>query len=147
MSEHVTLKIDQAALDQLHQGLAMGVHALAEAVVVAAEARKPKASVARVVVMLEGRVLEGDSAGITGAAGHQIAAFAMFGAPAAYEEFGTPAHDIVAKQKVLKLGDQGFAEKVHHPGAKPRPFINPALITAAAAAEGHIRRGVARKYR
>lgn len=45
-------------------------------------------------------------------------------------EHGTSAHEIVAKNaQALEL--DGFAHDVHHPGAKPKPFLRPALDTRA----------------
>jgi hypothetical protein len=148
MSEHVTLKTNQAALHQLHQGLAMGVHELAQAVVTEAMPRKPKEATVGVVTMLDGAILEGTTQPPAGAGGGQIVAFAVFGSPSAYEEFGTPAHDIVSKNnKMLKLPDGRFARRIHHPGGKPKPFITPAVFAANAASESHLRRGIAKRYR
>lgn len=46
-------------------------------------------------------------------------------------EHGTSAHEIVAKNgHALSFGG-GFAHSVHHPGAKPKPFMRPALDTRA----------------
>jgi hypothetical protein len=130
VSEHVTLKIDQGALQQLHQGLAAGVGALAEAV--ADTAPHP---------LIRRRVVERPSA--SGVVFVEV----IFDEPAAFVEYGTPAHDIVAKHKALKIGDKFVSGKVHHPGGKPEPFITPAFIAAVDQAEGHIRRGVATRYR
>lgn len=56
---------------------------------------------------------------------------------ASWVEHGTRAHAITAKgaspAKVLKIGG-GFAIQVNHPGARPRPFMRPALDTRAGAA-------------
>ena len=148
MSDHVSMKVNTGAMQKLHEALAGGVGELAHEVVRRAEGRKPKASVARVVVLIDGRVLEGDSAGITAAAGHQLEAFAVFTAPALLVEIGTGSHEIKPRDKqALKLaGDKGFATVVHHPGTKPNPFINPALVAVASSPEAALKAGVAKRW-
>ncbi len=41
-------------------------------------------------------------------------------------EFGTQPHFIKPKGKALKIGGN-FTGPVHHPGARPKPFMRPAL--------------------
>jgi HK97 gp10 family phage protein len=49
-------------------------------------------------------------------------------------EFGTRAHNIAAKKPGWLSFAGIFAKSVQHPGAKPRPFIRPALDGQAQAA-------------
>lgn len=49
-------------------------------------------------------------------------------------EFGTRAHTILPKSaKALRLGGH-MVNSIHHPGAKPHPFMRPALDSKAEAA-------------
>lgn len=50
-----------------------------------------------------------------------------------FVEFGTAAHNIAAKRGWLSFGGI-FARSVQHPGAKPHPFLRPALDAMASAA-------------
>lgn len=53
---------------------------------------------------------------------------------AVWLEYGTKAHFIKAKnRKALKIGDE-FAAFARSPGARPKPFLRPALDQQAAAA-------------
>jgi len=49
-------------------------------------------------------------------------------------EFGTRAHSIAAKAKGWLSFLNIFAKSVNHPGARPRPFMRPALDSQATAA-------------
>jgi len=42
-------------------------------------------------------------------------------------EFGTRAHNIAAKAKGWLSFMNIFRKEIHHPGARPRPFLRPAL--------------------
>lgn len=45
-------------------------------------------------------------------------------------EFGTAAHDIVAKGRALAFmwnGQQVFFKSVHHPGTRPKPYLIPGV--------------------
>jgi HK97 gp10 family phage protein len=44
-------------------------------------------------------------------------------------EFGTGPHAIRGKKGVLKIGGLVIRGGVHHPGARPQPFLRPALDT------------------
>ena len=66
----------------------------------------------------------------------------IFDEPAAWVEFGTPAHDIVAKHKALKLPDGRFAAKVHSPGSRAKPFINPTFAAVTSRSDAVIAAGV-----
>jgi HK97 gp10 family phage protein len=50
-----------------------------------------------------------------------------------FVEFGTAAHNISSKKGWLSFGGI-FAKSVAHPGAKPHPFLRPALDATASAA-------------
>lgn len=68
---------------------------------------------------------------------------------AAFVERGTAAHDITAaNRKGLSVGGL-FFQSVHHPGAKPHPYLLPALDTTAdaalAAVADYIRRRLERE--
>jgi len=52
---------------------------------------------------------------------------------AKWVEFGTKAHNIAAKKGWLSFGGI-FAKSVQHPGARPHPFMRPALDAQAGAA-------------
>lgn len=52
---------------------------------------------------------------------------------ARFVEFGTHAHNIAAKTGWLSFGGI-FAKSVQHPGARPHPFLRPALDATASAA-------------
>jgi len=70
--------------------------------------------------------------------GGRVSAFVKAGGKKAFYakwiEFGTAAHDIVAKAgKNLFFGGI-FAEKVRHPGSAPKPFLRPALDAQSSAA-------------
>jgi hypothetical protein len=65
-------------------------------------------------------------------------------------EFGTKAHTITAKgKKAISFGGLLF-QSVHHPGAKPHPFMRPALDqqaqAAVIAAGEYVKRRLATKY-
>lgn len=64
-------------------------------------------------------------------------------------EFGTAAHQIKAKGKGLFFGGL-FARSVDHPGARPQPFMRPALDgkaqEALIAVGNHIKRRLATKH-
>jgi hypothetical protein len=49
-------------------------------------------------------------------------------------EFGTRAHNIAAQGKGWLSFQNVFAKSVDHPGARPRPFLRPALDGQASAA-------------
>ncbi len=53
---------------------------------------------------------------------------------AKWVEFGTKAHRISAKDKGWLSFGGIFAKSVRHPGARPKPFMRPALDSRAAAA-------------
>lgn len=53
---------------------------------------------------------------------------------AKWMEYGTAAHEIVAKKGGSLFLGGFFAHAVNHPGARPHPFMRPALDTQATAA-------------
>lgn len=62
-------------------------------------------------------------------AGHAVAYYAQ------WVEFGTAAHQIAATDAKHPVFFGGmFAQKIDHPGAKPHPFMRPALDSRAQAA-------------
>lgn len=68
------------------------------------------------------------------------------GMRAAWREFGTSPHTIIARDaKVLAEGGAGavFGRTVSHPGQPPRPFIRPALEAAGPRAVEIIRKRLA----
>jgi HK97 gp10 family phage protein len=68
----------------------------------------------------------------TRAAGGKITANARATDPVAHlVEYGTKAHLIRARNGFLTIGGYGFGKVVEHPGAKPRPFMRPALDARA----------------
>jgi len=70
----------------------------------------------------------------------------IFQSPAAWVEFGIKAHEIEAKGKALKLPDGRFVKKVHSPGARAQPFINPTLVSVISRSSEIIARGVKKDY-
>lgn len=72
------------------------------------------------------------------ARGGQVTATVIAGGPstfyARFVEYGTKPHTITAKnRKGLSVGGL-FFKSVDHPGARPRPFMRPAMDTQAQAA-------------
>lgn len=74
----------------------------------------------------------------TGARGGRVWAYLRARGKHAYVakwvEFGTRAHRIAAKDKGWLSFGGLFAKSVHHPGARPKPFMRPALDAKASAA-------------
>ena len=71
----------------------------------------------------------------------------IFAAPGAWVEFGIKAHDETPKKaRAIKLPNGKFAHKVHHPGVRPQPFINPTLISVISRSSEIIARGVKKDY-
>lgn len=77
------------------------------------------------VIARAGRVIASVKAGGKSKNSKADAFYAM------WVEFGTAAHNIVAKSKRGLFFAGGFARHVMHPGAKPKPFMRPALQMAA----------------
>lgn len=117
----------QAFLDQLAPKLQKNVmrSALrAGATVIATEAR------------LHAPVLKGELRGSIGVStrvrGGTVTASARSHDPVApLVEYGTKRHMIRAKDGALMIGGYGFARFVDHPGARPKPFMRPALDARA----------------
>lgn len=69
---------------------------------------------------------------------------------AKFVEFGTTAHSIAAKAGGSLFFRGLFAKLVHHPGAKPKPFMRPALDqqsgAAIAATAEYIKKRLSTKY-
>lgn len=69
---------------------------------------------------------------------------------AKWVEFGTAAHSIAARAGGSLFFRGLFAKLVHHPGAKPKPFMRPALDqqagAAVVAAAEYIKRRLANKH-
>jgi hypothetical protein len=109
----------------LKAGLADGVLTMAQAV--ADEAGRPN---------IPRRVVQ------NAAPKGKVLAKVIFSAPATWLEFGVKPHDIKPKsKKALKL-PKGFAEAVHHPGARPQPFINPTVVAVVSRSDQLISAGV-----
>lgn len=73
-----------------------------------------------------------DSARVTVSArrGHIVASFKVGNKKAWYwrlVEFGTRAHTIIAKKAAALAIGAAIYKKVHHPGARPHPFMRPAF--------------------
>lgn len=155
MSETVTIKglsELQKFLDELpakmernvvRGGLRAGAKVVMDGAQSLAPVGEPSATVARRYGGRSGALR--DSIRIkTGARGGKVTASVVVGGKgkwgadvfyARFVEYGTRPHWITSRKNgALSIGGIAFAKAVHHPGARPQPFMRPALDTYSGAA-------------